>query len=448
MSWLSNQTRNSGFLSKTFFLLFIGFLPTQLGKHFWPQESFVLGIRIDYLAPTLYVTDILLVCFLTVFLYEYRAAVIRQVLLLVSRPVFSLAALFFVLSILSSLFQAERPLLVLYGFLKVSEISALVLCTWILLSEKPFRLSVLMAFSLGMVFESALSIVQFLTQSSLGGVFYYVGERTFSQVTPGIALSEIGGTLLLRPYGTLPHPNVLAGYLLLGSALLLYAKKQTTQLWQRMWFSAVILLSFFVVLLSLSRLSIVLFLGMLFAFYVSYKKKGNKAVGISLLIVISMVLVLAPFLSERYTSLTFGSASVQERLFLLRASVSMIHENPFIGVGLNHFLVSLPEFITHGTSIFLLQPVHNVFMLILSEGGVLMFLSFFLVIGSVSKHILRSARDTRVTVFVLVGLVVAIGMVDHYLLTLQQGQLLLGFVLGFVLSIASENPKQKRSVSP
>src|SRR5258706_15195361 len=41
--------------------LLILFIPTELGKHFWPDFSIVTGIRVDYLSPTFYFTDILVV---------------------------------------------------------------------------------------------------------------------------------------------------------------------------------------------------------------------------------------------------------------------------------------------------------------------------------------------------------------------------------------------------
>src|SRR5438552_2386080 len=48
-------------LHRIFFFLLILFLPTQLGLHFWPAWAMVLGRRIDYLAPTVYGTDILII---------------------------------------------------------------------------------------------------------------------------------------------------------------------------------------------------------------------------------------------------------------------------------------------------------------------------------------------------------------------------------------------------
>jgi hypothetical protein len=44
--------------------LIIFFSATQLGYHFWPLSSLVYGIRIDYLSPTLYFLDCLIIMFL------------------------------------------------------------------------------------------------------------------------------------------------------------------------------------------------------------------------------------------------------------------------------------------------------------------------------------------------------------------------------------------------
>ena len=43
------------------FFLLIVLLPVQLGRHFWPDFTHVWGLPIDYLAPTIYLTDILVI---------------------------------------------------------------------------------------------------------------------------------------------------------------------------------------------------------------------------------------------------------------------------------------------------------------------------------------------------------------------------------------------------
>src|SRR5579872_2586293 len=52
------------------FYLLILFLPTQLGKHFLPNFSIIQGIRIDYLSPTVYFTDILICLLFTLWFYR------------------------------------------------------------------------------------------------------------------------------------------------------------------------------------------------------------------------------------------------------------------------------------------------------------------------------------------------------------------------------------------
>ena len=47
-----------GILRKILLFGFLLLIPTQLGKLFWPDWSYVLGIRVDYLSPTLYLVDL------------------------------------------------------------------------------------------------------------------------------------------------------------------------------------------------------------------------------------------------------------------------------------------------------------------------------------------------------------------------------------------------------
>src|SRR3990167_9408556 len=47
-------------LERFFLLLLLLLLPTQLAYHYWPAWSLVHGIRVDYLSPTLYLTDLII----------------------------------------------------------------------------------------------------------------------------------------------------------------------------------------------------------------------------------------------------------------------------------------------------------------------------------------------------------------------------------------------------
>ena len=237
------------FLNLTFYLLILS-LPTQLGRHFWPDFSFVSGIRIDYLAPTLYFTDIIVFLLFTAWIIPLIKFSIFNFLASI-RPAspslggrsgqFSIKTKFKNLNFsnISNSFQisnfkfqiglllaiillgimfSKSPLVGLYGFLKLLEFVFLGFYT--AFNIKKLRLSTVLAlFSIGIIFESFLSILQYFHQGSIGGIFYFFGERTFNGQTPGIANASVNGELVLRPYGTFPHPNVLAGFLVIAMTL-------------------------------------------------------------------------------------------------------------------------------------------------------------------------------------------------------------------------------------
>lgn len=59
-------------IEKILIFLTILFLPTQLGKHFWPSFSYIYSLPVDYLSPTLYFWDLLILILGGVFLLSNR----------------------------------------------------------------------------------------------------------------------------------------------------------------------------------------------------------------------------------------------------------------------------------------------------------------------------------------------------------------------------------------
>ena len=147
------------------------------------------------------------------------------------------------------------------------------------------RLHSLLALIFGGLFQSAIAIVQFFRQQDFG--LWFLGESTLNTDIRGIAsFLSSSGEKIIRAYGTTPHPNVLAGYLLL-SIFAFYTvyggfKKKFTSLIFHIPASAiygVILFGFF---FTFSRAVIAVW-GILFivsmAFTFKYKKEYAKRAG-------------------------------------------------------------------------------------------------------------------------------------------------------------------------
>lgn len=367
-------------------------LPLQLGRHFWPEWSYVYGLKIDYLAPTVYLTDILIIFLLGVWLWEKPKA--RQ------KP---LAMLFFLFLLVVGLISANPQVAILKN-LKIIELF------WLgfYISQTAKQVKVVSyGLMVGVVYSSLIAFGQMIKQGSLGGVFYWLGERSFSLTTPGIAKTDFLGRLIMRPYATFSHPNSLAGFVLVCLILTLGFIYRKNKLVGAIYF----FLSVLILVISFSRS--VWLVGLLVLMIVL--KPPKKFLVIPAVIFLLIVLWRLPFL-----------ASLNERLDLSKAALQMIKVQPLTGVGLNNFLVLLPQFWQSGQT-YWLQPVHNIFLLIGAETG-LVGLTIVLWFLFLTFKRLQATNDQRLTTALVA--ILALGLFDHYWLTLQQNQLLLAVILG------------------
>jgi len=378
-------------------VLFFGFLlilffPSQLGLHFWPKESIISGVRVDYLSPTFLFTDLLATLFI-----------------IFACPTFPKKhLLWFIIPALNVLFS-PFPQTTLFHWLRLFFYYLVFLSfqTYLPLFKKYW----LSALTLSVLWVSALAIMQFINSSSLGGFWYWVGERTLSLVLPyisKISLPNLG--YFLRPYATFPHPNALAGYLLISLFLI---HRYSNHLKNLTLFVGSIAL-----LLTFSKIPIIL--GLIIFIYLSKKY-----------ILIPFSLLLIPL----YSSTPFLS-SFTERLLLINNSLLLtVHHLP-TGVGLGAYpaaTFSLPS-----TSLQLsYQPVHNIFLLLLAELGLPIF-------GFVGYHLFKKLIPFLYTVnsttkIVLIILLIT-GSFDHYWLTSPGNILLLIWALSLLKSSYVSHP--------
>lgn len=399
-------------LHRRIFFLLIVLFPTQLGIHFWPEWAHILGRRVDYLSPTLFLTDILiflLVCAWAVSGLAKRDTAPREKLGSLGR--YGKYVLFAVVLFASvNSYFASSPWVAAYEWVKVLEFVGL---GWYIITTKPKIAHIVLPLSLGVLYSSLSAIGQFLLQRSIGGPLWLLGERTFDIETPGIARWEGFGKLLLRPYATFPHPNVLGGYLAtMLPVIIQYSNYPIHKLSNKKtpYFTVIIALGIIALLLTFSRSAWIIVAGALL--FVAWRKKT------SVLVITSMMLV-ALFLWFRPST---ADESVVQRARLNEAAISMWQRAPLVGVGLGNFVVELPRQSLNRYGNFL-QPVHNIYLLVLSETGILGTLLFLWVLNKGIRGAWGTTGKLPLITFLLLGLV------DHYPVTLQQGQLLFTLVL-------------------
>lgn len=157
-----------------------------------------------------------------------------------------------------------------------------------------------------------------------------------------------------------------------------------------------------------------------YVIYAHPKKYARFFLTIAIVVCIGLVVTL-PYL---------GDESFVRRTELNQSAIRLWQQSPFVGIGLGNFIIRLPEVSVH-RQINYLQPAHNIYVLLLVETGLVglgaVIFLFLAASGAVIRRVLGKGIQPGGYSIYAVSLVciLFLGFVDHYMLTLQQGQLLL-----------------------
>ncbi|MFA6184557.1 MAG: O-antigen ligase family protein [Candidatus Shapirobacteria bacterium] len=421
--------------------LFLLLIPTQLGKHFWPEWSYLLGIRIDYLSPTLYLLDLVWVILIGSELFKTpQSRQKSRQLPLTREQLFNFKNLVILGFVGINILMAVNPWVAFYKWLRVAQL--LITFFYFRKNKALIKENLIKIIPCWIIFESLLAMAQMAKSGSLNGIFYWLGERSFSFNTIGIAQMSVLGRGLIRAYGTFSHPNSLAGFLLVSLLLWWWLKPSPNPSLDRVglklkkrgyinntfWW-VVFWLGFMGIMVSGSRTIWILTLGLILGFLLKNIKNKFNIFGLILLFFGVIIFGLRLVNMEYQVSNFLGgwdSDGIGKRIQLNVAGFKMVKESSLFGVGLGNFLVRLPEF-QKNNGIFWLQPVHNIFILAWSEVGIL---GLFLMFLFFSENFSR--KKINWIFKIILGVVVISGLVDHYWLTLPQNVWLLVLVLGIV----------------
>jgi O-antigen ligase len=389
-----------GQLQLLLLFLLVLLTPSQLSLHFWPAFSLIGGHRVDYLSPTLYLTDFIIVAILLLDLVNAKK------FLTVNSKIPTIYYLLFLFTISNLLFSLS-PLLSLYKYVRL--LIYFLLFRYLIRENKYFLKIFPVALSLSLLWTCLLAFWQFYLQHSAGGPWFWLGERPLNLLSPQVAKISLGSLgLFLRSYSTFPHPNALAGFLSISILLLLYFRPKLHHL--------VISVALFALLLTFSRSAVFLLL-LLSLIYFWPKKIVPKFVSFAILVTSFLLLV------------KYGTpSSLSERLFLFKKTLYFIFYHPIFGLGLGNF--SLASYPASSPQPFLnFQPVHNAFLLLAAELGLPVFVVAFISLANQLKiywHCLPLLLRLALLDIIFLALI------DHYWLTSHQNALLLAFLAALI----------------
>ncbi|HRY82478.1 MAG TPA: O-antigen ligase family protein [Candidatus Moranbacteria bacterium] len=304
------------------------------------------------------------------------------------------------------------------------------------------------------LFQAIIGIIQFFLQKSIG--LFWLKESLISPDILGVAKVILNSEKFIRAYGLMPHPNILGGFLLFSIIItLLYQKCSMRNIKNGIWlFRLILTIQIFSLILTFSKSAII---GLLIALVYIYVSRGTfiknlkqlqnfKLIILSVLIILfSSFILIKPDLNSLFTK------SLNERLFYLNVPHGTFVEHPILGIGTGQSVLMMQKFYSQTLNFWEYQPVHNVFLLILSELDVFGLGVFIWWLWELfhakqlkeknNEYILQNNNTTLSSIVIsryfkgiLLGLIF-IMLFDHYLWDIQQGSFLFWLTAGFVAGI-------------
>jgi hypothetical protein len=404
----------------------------------------------EYVGVYVYLSDIFLVLtiasWLLFILYnKYRNLSIDKL-----RTTTVVLPLVLVLWAFLSVFWSKNPEIAVFRSIKLLEFYLLYL--YVIFRLKDMKCStwnIFMKIIIGIgVVQAIIAMFQFVLQKSLR--LFWLKESLISENIDGVAKIIFDGERVVRSYGLFPHPNILGGFLLFSIILtLLYKRVQNVPCLpvdrnSRILLSVInliFLIQIVGLLLTFSKSAI---LGLMTGLIFLYCKKQETYLKRKIHLKYFFLFFSIVFLILWYSKFNFESflfKSLDERLIYLKCSTWNILNHPFLGVGIGQSVLSMQGFAGDFLKYWQFQPVHNVFLLVWSEIGLVGMLLFVFFLARVffKENVPRGTFSSEEYFRAILGGFIFIMFFDHYLWDIQQGQTMFWLIVGLIVSESEGN---------
>ena len=293
--------------------------------------------------------------------------------------------------------------------------------------------------------QSLIGSYQFLLQDSFATK--YLGLARHYAGTPGDAVIETINGRWLRAYGGLDHPNILGGFLvivlLLFIDLLLRSEDRRIKMIDYVWGLLLMTGIFF----AFSRAAWLAFLVPFFCWFLWWSRppfsEALKKIMPSLAAAAIWLLILASLLSGFISTRMDGSSRLEaksndERIGYLHDAKIVISENWLSGVGIGNYSSSLAKLDT-GRPSYSYQPVHNIWLLIWAETGILGLLA---ALGFISYWLWEFYKQRSTIALTLMFSLGILSLLDHWLWSSNFGLLFVFAIIGLASTAASDRYRQ------
>ena len=403
------------------FLLYgiIALLPWQARYIFFEAE--IQGSPWEYATLSIYMVDVLILLLLLITFYTREGIERRS-----SKAI--VAILFFTIYILLlqalSPFESTASIGLLYFASALFLTISLILVSW-------DRKKILLGLVLAGVWSAILGMVHFFQGEIQGSIFLGIASQNPYEL--GVSVIESDGLRLLRSYGSLSHPNMFGGLLVISiiSSISLLSKYKDRL--KRTLLLATIPILTWSLFITFSRSA---FAALIFSLLISgmliYYKSGYverihflKSLAVIMLTLALAMTIFSDEVISRFNGNRLETKSIQERVDAIPIAKELFFTNPVFGTGLNTYTEAAARADDFSKAAWAYQPVHNVDLLLLVELGVVgMIVLLILLVLYIKDFFSINLNTDRIYILGMIVALSVISIFDHYLISSHFGLLL------------------------
>ncbi len=360
---------------KFLFTLFAAFsLPVRLDFHLIIRETNYAQLK------GLPITIFDLVVFVLFFYWVYQ--IVQKKASVRFFPIISIPAIIYICLAGLSAFLSEDKVLSFSMFILIVKAYFIFLYFANNIKTKRELFWIVLVLSSGILLQSVIGMLQFVTGGTLGMDMFGEGERA-------VRSSRVGYALLSRVGGTIGDPNSLAMYLNLILPIMLCFVFTKTKLLLKVAISVIFIMGCLTEVLTLSRggwlaLGVALVVSFYGIFKWKLKSRLKSVVLMFCVILFTATTAIGLFADVRARLFEDDYGSAYKRLPMMEVALNIIQKNPFFGVGLNNYATVMNRYdrTRENISYTLPYPVHNAFLMIAAESGILALIAFlFILLG-------------------------------------------------------------------
>ncbi len=436
-SWNNTASRATQWL----LLLIIITIPFSIRHVFDSSWNFQTGAYSDFTSLSIYITDILIVILVSIRLITTPWLSIPRL--------WKYAALFSVSWLVLELAIQDRSFMPLQLYFSL-RIAILIVFALVVSQIRVSREKISLAFVILGGIQSLIGIVQFVSQKSIG--LYYLGESHLSPETLGVAKIVSHGTKYIRAYGTFPHSNLLAAFLVVSTVFNLYLIAKYYQIPRGNFISRgklvisreiipmvsliiLLFLNVFGLFVSFSRAGVLglVLSGSVFYFYLYQNTSRNifsKQIALFIAVVAIPIAILWPFLSTRAT---ITDNATKERVFYNTVGLKIALSKSFFGIGAGTSVLHMKQYSETDLKPWEIQPIHNFYLISWAEWGIATLAWLFLLLYPIFLLFKRKMELWSTSLLAIGVSFLLLFLFDHYFYTIWPTQVLIWLILGIIL---------------